>query len=172
LSQSLWKEPCLHLLGYVQFLGQAALGLQFLRRRAAFGFDFANEIISSHERKGVSIQAFKASENSAPKRSLQRMVKANPTPLPLIEFGRTACLQRPISLYSSGLRLRVTRARTVLPSGGATATQRPPDSQVLINYQAKSELVHVEPQTSILIANEDVDTQDAKIRVLPLHPIL
>ena len=40
----------------------------------------------------------------------------------------TACRQRPISLYSSDLRLGVISARTVLPSGGATATQRPPAS--------------------------------------------
>jgi hypothetical protein len=39
----------------------------------------------------------------------------------------------------------------------------------LVNHQTKSQLVHVESQTSILIANEDVDAEDAKIWVLPIH---
>ena len=85
--QSLRKEPCLHLLRDVQFLGHASFSLQLLRRRTALRFDLANEIIFSHERKGVSIQVFKPGENPAPKCSLRRVMKANPAPLPLIELG-------------------------------------------------------------------------------------
>ena len=39
----------------------------------------------------------------------------------------------------------------------------------LINNQSETELVHIEPQTSILIADEDVDTEEAKVRILPIQ---
>src|ERR1700674_1424464 len=82
----------------------------------------------------------------------------------------TAFRQWPISLYSSDLRLGVTRARTVLPSGGATATQRLPDSYLsLITKPNHARSVPVKAQTSIRIPNEGVDAEHAKIRVLPIH---
>src|SRR6185312_16317937 len=39
----------------------------------------------------------------------------------------------------------------------------------LIDDQFESQLVHVEAQASVLIADEDIDTKDAKIRVLTLE---
>ena len=39
---------------------------------------------------------------------------------------------------------------------------------ILINHKGKSKLVQVEPQTSILIADEDVDRENPKVRGLPI----
>jgi hypothetical protein len=40
----------------------------------------------------------------------------------------------------------------------------------LIHDKSEPKLIHVEPQTSVLIADEDVDTENAKVRVLPIYP--
>jgi len=46
----------------------------------------------------------------------------------------------------------------------------PPRLIVLINQKAKCQVVHVEPQTPILVADEDNDTENAKVWVLPIQP--
>ncbi len=59
---------------------------------------------------------------------------------------------------------------TAVPSGGETATQRP-GLQAGIEGETEPQLVEIEPQASLLIANENVHGVNPEVGVLPIGAV-
>jgi hypothetical protein len=101
-------------------------------------------------------------------------VKANPSCLPLVNLGHNifghqhgvpaAANQLVFRRVALGSNQRENRAairrRDCHPTSAGFV--------ILINHEGKSKLVNVEPQTAVLIADEDIDTENAKVRVLSI----
>ena len=102
------------------------------------------------------------------------MVKANPALLPLVElghhiFGDEHSMPAPADEFVFfGLALGRNQGENSIAIRRRNRHPAASGLVVFIDDEAKSKLVHVESQTSILIANEDVHTEDSKIRVMPI----
>src|SRR5205823_13123271 len=155
--QPLGEEPCLHLFCNFQFLGSSAFGFELLGSRPPLRFDFPAHVVDAHQPEGITVHVFEAGEYSAPSRRLlagqyrrhsrtrgkfdalqaRRGMKANPALAPLVELGDHVFSQEnnlrssADELYPSEPGLGAISARSAVPSGGATNTQRPPDGKRL-----------------------------------------
>jgi len=134
-----------------------------------------DEVIPLHKPEGVSIQIVKTGENSTPRPSLRRMVKANPARPPLVKlgynvFGNQHGVPAPANqLVFWGIALGSNQREKRIAIGRSDQHQASTGFVILrINDQGKSELVHIEPQTPVLIADENIHTENPEAGVLPL----
>ena len=103
------------------------------------------------------------------------MVKPDPTCPPLIElrsdiFGNKNNVFRAANqLVFFGLALGSDQCEDGAAIRRRNCQPTPARFVAFINDQIESKLVNVEPQTSVLIADEDVHTENAKIRILPIQ---
>src|SRR5262249_3990304 len=155
------EEPGLHLFCDLYFLGGAAFGFHLLLDGAALRFDFAAHLIEAHEREGVPVHIFEDCKHSAPRRGLRRMKKTDPALTPLqIQcvdiFGdknELPYLANQVIFFRARLRSnkRKESAAVRRRHGYPAATTL----KLVVNNQIESELIPVESQASILIANEN-----------------
>src|SRR6266567_2918745 len=175
-SGKIWgKQPGLHLGCDFQFLRRSAIGFDLLGERSALLFDTAGQLIEARKPKRISVHIFEAGEYSAPGRNLRWKLKADSAAAPLLEFGG--------DVFGDEVDLAIASDKLVYVGIGAglgesdigTAVRRtdldPPATMLesLIHEQPEADLVQVETQTPLLIANEDHDEVQGEVGILAVQ---
>src|SRR5215510_9842600 len=138
-------------------------------------FDFPAHLVHAHKRKGVPIHVFETGECSAPIRGLRRMMKTNPALEPLLING--------IDVFGDENNLPRTANKLIFFGVGGRSDERKDRVAVrrrdrypaatafkaVISDQTESELVQIESQALILVANENRGEKNAQVGRLAIQ---
>ena len=190
-DRTLGKKPRLHLFRKLQFLCRAAFHFQFPGNQSALRFDVPIHRVEAHQRKGVSVHILEPGEDSAPNGRLLRgrslllalvldasqagsEEKTNAAPPPFFPFGNhilgnenNPC--RPAyELVLLGFATRRDQCEDCRPIRWSDRHPSVSGLQPGVKGHPESELVHIESQASLLIANKNVDGVNSDEGGLPV----
>lgn len=168
------EKSHLHLSGAFEFLRFAPFRLQSQGMSASLFFDFFSQVIGAQKCKEVTVRIFKVRGHLAPAISSGRAEKVDPTIAPFFKFRDDILSQKnnrsrmANELVIVGLRLwgdERKHGRAIRRSNSQPALT---GGKASVDSQVESKLVHVELETSLLIANENGHGTEAQIRLLPV----
>ena len=176
LRPNLRKQARLHLLGDFQLLGYAAFGFEFLSVRLPAQFQASPHLIEPFQSKQIPVGIFKACEGSTPRRVLRRRQEMNPALAPFFVLGvdifghkknpAVAANKLVFGLVGLGCNQRKIRA-AVGRRHFNVAFKAFPRREATVCDQFEAQLLHVESQAQVQVADEDHDVLDAQIGIFP-----
>src|ERR1700760_3452480 len=167
--ECLREEPRLHLFRNLQLLCCAPFRFQLFGNLAALLLDLPAHLVRADQFKGVSIHVHEAGKGPAPELRLWRMVKMHSTAAPQFKRGVDIfCDETDLGWPTDELVV----FRTTLGSNQCkdrTAVRRcncnpAAKFETTVRNHAEPELIHVEVEASIVIANENIGLENTKIR--------
>jgi len=170
------EEPGLNLLGDFDFLGGAALGFDLQSKSSPLCFDAAREFVEPGKSEAVSVRIFKTGMNAAPHRDLRRISEFHASRLPLLILAVDVFRNKPdarlwpyeffrvvLGLKQSEAQVRVAIRRADLDPALAVL-------ETVINYHPEAQLIDIESQTAVKIANIDDREVQAEIGIFAVKP--
>ena len=174
-----------------EFLGEAALGFQFVGFRASFDLNRVGDFVETHQQERIAIDVFESSGDAAPDgriatgrsvcgrgRHLGRAVldsfqfrhrqKLDATARPLTVSSHHVFGDETIRWYGARSADTARNLRQEPPARGRWSVGRTDGKpafsglQDRVGNQAKAELIEVKPQALLQVANEHPDAVNAQ----------
>src|SRR5271165_5447426 len=164
--QMLGKESSLYLFRDLELLGDAALRFCFLGHCAALRLDGASHFVEADQREGIAVEVFEAGENNAPELRDGEKLDAPARPFPVAGddiVGHEDDIGGAANEFELlGIRRRSDEREHGIAIRRSDCQPSFAGLEQSIRHEMKAELVEIESQALLLVADEDLHTVNAE----------